>query len=62
MISEIRKWRQPADRLYREILHQISWGEDNGFDDVWLSEHHFIDDGYHSHLMAPQSLDRQAGL
>jgi probable F420-dependent oxidoreductase len=39
-------WRQPADRLYREILDQIAWGEKNGFDDVWLSEHHFIDDGY----------------
>src|SRR5438132_12046876 len=40
------QWRQPADRLYREILDQIAWGEDNGFDDVWLSEHHFIEDGY----------------
>jgi probable F420-dependent oxidoreductase len=39
-------WRQPTDRLYREILDQIAWGEKNGFDDVWLSEHHFIDDGY----------------
>jgi hypothetical protein len=34
------QWRQPADRLYREILDQIAWGENNGFDDVWLSEHH----------------------
>jgi alkanesulfonate monooxygenase SsuD/methylene tetrahydromethanopterin reductase-like flavin-dependent oxidoreductase (luciferase family) len=40
------QWRQPADRLYREILDQIAWGEKNGFDDVWLSEHHFVDDGY----------------
>src|ERR1700704_383371 len=40
------RWRQPADRLYREILDQIAWGENNGFDDVWLSEHHFIEDGY----------------
>ena len=39
-------WRQPTDRLYREIIDQIAWGETNGFDDVWLSEHHFIDDGY----------------
>ena len=39
-------WRQPGDRLYREILDQIAWAEKNGFDDVWLSEHHFIDDGY----------------
>src|SRR5229473_342565 len=40
------QWRQPADRFYREILDQIAWGENNGFDDVWLSEHHFIEDGY----------------
>jgi alkanesulfonate monooxygenase SsuD/methylene tetrahydromethanopterin reductase-like flavin-dependent oxidoreductase (luciferase family) len=40
------QWRRPADRLYREILDQIAWSENNGFDDVWLSEHHFIEDGY----------------
>jgi alkanesulfonate monooxygenase SsuD/methylene tetrahydromethanopterin reductase-like flavin-dependent oxidoreductase (luciferase family) len=40
------QWRQPADRLYREILDQIAWGENNGFHEVWLSEHHFIEDGY----------------
>jgi probable F420-dependent oxidoreductase len=40
------QWRQSSDRLYREILDQIVWGENNGFDDVWVSEHHFIDDGY----------------
>jgi alkanesulfonate monooxygenase SsuD/methylene tetrahydromethanopterin reductase-like flavin-dependent oxidoreductase (luciferase family) len=40
------RWHQPADRLYREILDQIAWGEHHGFDDLWLSEHHFIDDGY----------------
>src|SRR5215467_3679863 len=40
------QWRQASDRLYSEILDQIAWGEHNGFDDVWMSEHHFIDDGY----------------
>jgi probable F420-dependent oxidoreductase len=40
------QWRQSSDRLYREILDQIAWGGNNGFDDVWLSEHHFIEDGY----------------
>src|SRR5258708_36750757 len=40
------QWRQPSDRLYGEILDQIAWAENNGFDDVWLSEHHFIEDGY----------------
>jgi hypothetical protein len=28
------QWRQSSDRLYRDILDQIAWGEDNGFDDV----------------------------
>src|SRR6266705_4244472 len=40
------QWRQPADRLYGEIFDQIAWAENNGFDDVWLSEDHFIEDGY----------------
>jgi alkanesulfonate monooxygenase SsuD/methylene tetrahydromethanopterin reductase-like flavin-dependent oxidoreductase (luciferase family) len=40
------EWRQPSDRLYAEIFDQIAWAENHGFDDVWLSEHHFIDDGY----------------
>src|ERR1700739_803076 len=46
------QWRQSSDRLYREILDQIVWGENNGFDDVWLSEHHFIEDGYLPSIMA----------
>lgn len=41
-----RQWRQPTDRLYAETLDQIAWGDDHGFDDVWLSKHHFIEDGY----------------
>src|SRR6266404_5040714 len=41
-----QQWHQPSDRLYGEIFDQIAWGENNGFDDVWISEHHFIDDGY----------------
>jgi alkanesulfonate monooxygenase SsuD/methylene tetrahydromethanopterin reductase-like flavin-dependent oxidoreductase (luciferase family) len=40
------QWRQSSERLYGEILDQIAWGETHGFDDVWLSEHHFIEDGY----------------
>ena len=45
------QWRQPSDRLDREILDQIVWGENNGFDDVWLSEHHFIEDGYRPSIL-----------
>jgi alkanesulfonate monooxygenase SsuD/methylene tetrahydromethanopterin reductase-like flavin-dependent oxidoreductase (luciferase family) len=32
--------------LYRETLEQIAWAERLGFDSVWLTEHHFTDDGY----------------
>jgi alkanesulfonate monooxygenase SsuD/methylene tetrahydromethanopterin reductase-like flavin-dependent oxidoreductase (luciferase family) len=40
------QWRQPYDRLYGETLDQIACGENHGFEDVWLSEHHLIEDGY----------------
>jgi alkanesulfonate monooxygenase SsuD/methylene tetrahydromethanopterin reductase-like flavin-dependent oxidoreductase (luciferase family) len=44
-------WHQPSDRLYAETLDQIGWGENHGFDDVWLSEHHYIEDGYLPSIM-----------
>src|SRR6266446_5064045 len=40
------QWHQSPDQLYAATLDQIAWGENHGFDDVWLSEHHFIEDGY----------------
>ena len=39
-------WRRPYEDLYAEIFEQIAWGEQHGFDYVWLSEHHFSEDGY----------------
>jgi hypothetical protein len=50
------QWSQSSDPLYREILDQIAWAETNGFDDVWLSEHHFIEDGYLPSIL-PNSRD-----
>lgn len=32
--------------LYRETLDQVEAAEQLGFDSVWLTEHHFTDDGY----------------
>ena len=32
--------------LYRDTLAQIRLAETLGFDDIWLSEHHFVEDGY----------------
>ena len=33
-------------RFYAECLEEIEEGERLGFTGVWLSEHHFVDDGY----------------
>src|SRR5271156_1490029 len=32
--------------LYRESLAQVEAAEQLGFDSIWLTEHHFTDDGY----------------
>ena len=31
----------PQDRIFREVLEEIDYGEQLGFDSVWLPEHHF---------------------
>lgn len=38
--------RQDPTRLYDGILDQIARAETLGWDDVWISEHHFCDDDY----------------
>lgn len=40
------QWRQPFESFYAERLEQIAWAEEIGFNSVWLTEHHFCDDGY----------------
>ncbi|HXG31516.1 MAG TPA: LLM class flavin-dependent oxidoreductase [Thermodesulfobacteriota bacterium] len=40
------QWRRPYTRIYCETLEQIVWAEEHGFDDVWLQEHHFHEDGF----------------
>lgn len=39
-------WRIPWERLYAENLELIQEAERLGFDSAWISEHHFLDDGY----------------
>lgn len=45
-------FRNPPDsgiampRLYSEVLEQIAWADEAGFDLIWFTEHHFVEDGY----------------
>jgi alkanesulfonate monooxygenase SsuD/methylene tetrahydromethanopterin reductase-like flavin-dependent oxidoreductase (luciferase family) len=45
------EWRRPFPKFYRDILSQIERCEQLGFDNIWLTEHHFTDDGYNPSLM-----------
>ena len=36
----------PMPKLYGAALDQIAWADSIGFDQVWFTEHHFVDDGY----------------
>lgn len=33
-------------QLYEELFRQIEFAEQSGFETIWLTEHHFTDDGY----------------
>ena len=51
------QWHQPYQDLYAEVLEQIVWAEQIGYDDVWLTEHHFAEDGH-----APSPLPQAAAF
>lgn len=40
------RWRVPWDTLYHSTLERIVYAEELGYDGVWLTEHHFVEDGY----------------
>lgn len=40
------QWREEPEAFYASRLQQIAGAEELGFDSVWLTEHHFCDDGY----------------
>jgi len=48
-----RQWRRPWPEFYRGIFDRIVRAEELGYDNVWLAEHHFADDGYNP---SPRSL------
>lgn len=41
-----REWRQPFGSMYQQYIDQIAHAETLGFNSVWLTEHHFCEDGY----------------
>jgi alkanesulfonate monooxygenase SsuD/methylene tetrahydromethanopterin reductase-like flavin-dependent oxidoreductase (luciferase family) len=51
------EWRVPWDRFYAESIEVVEEAERLGADSVWLSEHHFFDDGY-----LPQPLTYAAAI
>jgi probable F420-dependent oxidoreductase len=38
--------------IYAAVLDQVAYAERLGFDDIWLSEHHFVDDAYSPSMLA----------
>ena len=51
------QWRRPYPELYHALLDQIVRAEEFGYDNVWLAEHHFTEDGYN-----PSSLPTAAAI
>jgi alkanesulfonate monooxygenase SsuD/methylene tetrahydromethanopterin reductase-like flavin-dependent oxidoreductase (luciferase family) len=43
LFSELSKLSQ--EQVFREVLEEISYAEELGFDSVWLPEHHFATPG-----------------
>src|SRR5713101_7425589 len=39
-------WRRPIQEVYRNLLDLCVLAEELGFDHLWTSEHHFLDDGW----------------
>lgn len=44
-------WRRPFPQLYNALLEQTVRAEELGYDNVWLTEHHFTEDGYNPSLL-----------
>lgn len=51
------RWRRPWADHYKQTLDRVVWAEELGADSVWMTEHHFFDDGY-----LPQPLTLAAAI
>ena len=45
------QWQVPFPEFYAEQFRQIRVAEELGYDSVWLTEHHFAEDGYSPSLL-----------
>lgn len=45
------RFERPSPELYEALLDQIVLAEELGYDQVWLTEHHFTDDGYNPSVL-----------
>ncbi len=45
------EWRKPFAQFYAEQLRQTQIAEQLGYDTIWLTEHHFSEDGYSPSLL-----------
>ncbi|MBI3246185.1 MAG: LLM class flavin-dependent oxidoreductase [Deltaproteobacteria bacterium] len=51
------RWARPYPEIYREFIEQTVLAEELGYDTIWLTEHHFDDDGW-----SPSLLPLAAGI
>ena len=51
------RWERPFPELYQDLLDQIVRVEELGYDNIWLTEHHFDADGW-----SPALLPLAAGI
>ena len=45
------QWRRPFPQFYAEQLSQMRRAEELGYNTIWLTEHHFVEDGYSPSLL-----------
>ncbi len=45
------RWSKPFPQFYAEQLRQVRLAEELGYDTIWLTEHHFSEDGYSPSLL-----------
>ena len=52
---------RPHRELYAEMLEEIAIAEELGFESAWLTEHHFLEDGYCPSLLPTAAAMAAAG-